>query len=101
VRCIASAVRFLVAQDVVHEAPLSRERVRGRAAYVRLALLRAPRESVQDQIEWQIEWQLALARACPALAGACARFLAGQAFYLGLQNLPVIHGKEKVYGSIP
>jgi hypothetical protein len=32
---------------------------------------------------------------------ACARVLAGQAFYLGLQNLPVIHGKEKVYGSIP
>jgi hypothetical protein len=31
----------------------------------------------------------------------CARVLAGQAFYLGLQNLPVIHGKEKVYGSIP
>ena len=32
---------------------------------------------------------------------ACARVLAGQAFCLGLQNLPVIHGKEKVYGSIP
>ena len=31
----------------------------------------------------------------------CARVLAGQAVYLGLQNLPVIHGKEKVYGSIP
>jgi hypothetical protein len=31
----------------------------------------------------------------------CARVLAGQAFYLGLSNLPVIHGKEKVYGSIP
>jgi len=31
----------------------------------------------------------------------CARVLAGQAFCLGLQNLPVIHGKEKVYGSIP
>ena len=32
---------------------------------------------------------------------ACARVLAGQASCLGLQNLPVIHGKEKVYGSIP
>ena len=32
---------------------------------------------------------------------ACARVLAGQAFCLGLQNLPGIHGKEKVYGSIP
>ena len=31
----------------------------------------------------------------------CARVLADQPFYLGLQNLPVIHGKEKVYGSIP
>ena len=31
----------------------------------------------------------------------CARVLAGQAVYLRLQNLPVIHGKEKVYGSIP
>src|SRR5450631_4148321 len=31
----------------------------------------------------------------------CARILAGQAFCLGLQNLPVIHRKEKVYGSIP
>jgi hypothetical protein len=31
----------------------------------------------------------------------CARVLAGQAFCLGLRNLPVIHGKEKVYGSIP
>ena len=31
----------------------------------------------------------------------CARVLAGQPVYLRLQNLPVIHGKEKVYGSIP
>jgi hypothetical protein len=32
---------------------------------------------------------------------ACARVLADQALYLWLRNLPVIHGKEKVYGSIP
>ena len=31
----------------------------------------------------------------------CARVLAGQALYLRLQNSTVIHGKEKVYGSIP
>jgi hypothetical protein len=31
----------------------------------------------------------------------CAHVLAGQASRLGLTNLPVIHGKEKVYGSIP
>jgi len=32
---------------------------------------------------------------------ACARVLAGQGLYLRLQNSTVIHGKEKVYGSIP
>jgi hypothetical protein len=32
---------------------------------------------------------------------AWARVLADQALYLWLRNLPVIHGKEKVYGSIP
>ena len=31
----------------------------------------------------------------------CARVLAGQLLYLGLQNCTAIHGKEKVYGSIP
>ena len=31
----------------------------------------------------------------------CAHVLAGQLFYLGLQNCRAIHGKEKVYGSIP
>jgi hypothetical protein len=31
----------------------------------------------------------------------CARVLAGQAFYLRQRNLAVVHGKEKVYGSIP
>jgi hypothetical protein len=31
----------------------------------------------------------------------CARVLAGQSIYLGLQNCTAIHGKEKVYGSIP
>jgi hypothetical protein len=56
----------------------------------------------QDQSEWQIEWQTGLSGACPSQwALVCARVLAGQASYLGLQNLPVIHGKEKVYGSIP
>ena len=56
----------------------------------------------QDQSEWQIEWQMALAWACPGLVSAgCARLLTGQAIYLGLQNSTVIHGKEKVYGSIP
>jgi hypothetical protein len=30
-----------------------------------------------------------------------ARILAGQALYLRLLNSTVIHGKEKVYGSIP
>ncbi len=30
-----------------------------------------------------------------------ARVLAGQKIYLGLQNCTAIHGKEKVYGSIP
>jgi len=32
---------------------------------------------------------------------ACARVLPGQAAYLRLHNSRVIHGKEKVYGSIP
>jgi len=31
----------------------------------------------------------------------CARALPGQALNLRLGNLPVMHGKEKVYGSIP
>jgi hypothetical protein len=31
----------------------------------------------------------------------CARVRAGQTIYLGLQNCTVIHGREKVYGSIP
>ena len=31
----------------------------------------------------------------------CARVLAVQEPYMRLRNLPVIHGKEKVYGSIP
>ena len=31
----------------------------------------------------------------------CARVSAGQLLYLGLQNCRAIHGKEKVYGSIP
>jgi hypothetical protein len=31
----------------------------------------------------------------------CARDLAGHTIYLGLQNCTAIHGKEKVYGSIP
>ena len=31
----------------------------------------------------------------------CARVLAAQAICQGLQNCTVIHGKEKVYGSIP
>jgi hypothetical protein len=30
-----------------------------------------------------------------------ARVLAGQTVYLHLHNLTAIHGKEKVYGSIP
>ena len=32
---------------------------------------------------------------------ACARVLAGQLIYLQLRNRRTIHGKEKVYGSIP
>jgi hypothetical protein len=32
---------------------------------------------------------------------AYARVLAGQLAYLGLQNRGPIHGKAKVYGSIP
>jgi hypothetical protein len=32
---------------------------------------------------------------------ACARVHAGQTIYLGLRNCAAIHGKEKVYGSIP
>jgi hypothetical protein len=31
----------------------------------------------------------------------CARVLAVQTAYLHLHNLTAIHGKEKVYGSIP
>ena len=31
----------------------------------------------------------------------CAHVLPGQAFYLLLWNRTAIHGKEKVYGSIP
>ena len=45
---------------------------------------------------------MALAWACPALVSAsvcsCSR---RSALYLGLQNCTAIHGKEKVYGSIP
>jgi hypothetical protein len=56
----------------------------------------------QDQSEWQIEWQTGLREPVPGQwALVCARVLAGQAFCLGLQNLPVIHDEEKVYGSIP
>ena len=35
------------------------------------------------------------------LAPVCARVLADQTLHLGLQNCGPIHGKEKVYGSIP
>jgi hypothetical protein len=35
------------------------------------------------------------------LVPVCARVLAGHTIYLGLQNCTAIHGKEKVYGSIP
>jgi hypothetical protein len=56
----------------------------------------------QDQSEWQIEWQMALARVHLALVVlVAAGVLAGQALYLWQQNPTVIHGKEKVYGSIP
>ena len=45
---------------------------------------------------------MALAWAYPGLTGAslcsCSRW---SALYLGLHNARVIHGKEKVYGSIP
>ncbi len=55
-----------------------------------------------DQSEWQIEWQIALARACLGLRVlACARVVPGQTPYLRQRNHAVIHGKEKVYGSIP
>jgi hypothetical protein len=58
---------------------------------------------IHDQSEWQIEWQRALVWARPALVSAsvCSCVRAGQAVYLGLQNCTAIHGKEKVYGSIP
>ena len=32
---------------------------------------------------------------------ACAGVLPDQGLYLGRQNRPAEHGKEKVYGSIP
>ena len=57
---------------------------------------------LQDQSEWQIEWQMALALArlvlVSASVGSCSR---RSDLYLGRQNCRVIHGKEKVYGSIP
>ena len=57
---------------------------------------------LQDQSEWQIEWQMALAWARLTLVSAsvcsCSR---RSLLYLGLRNCAVIHGKEKVYGSIP
>jgi hypothetical protein len=57
----------------------------------------------QDQNECQIEWQSrareGLSRACE-----CSRelvFFLVNPHYLWLRNLTGVHGKEKVYGSIP
>jgi hypothetical protein len=57
----------------------------------------------QDQSEWQIECQNrareGLSRACE-----CSRvlvFFEVSAVYLCRQNLTGVHGREKVYGSIP
>ena len=56
----------------------------------------------QDQSEWQIEWQMTLGGLVQrSWLPACARVLAGQLAYLQLRNRRAIHGKEKVYGSIP
>jgi hypothetical protein len=53
--------------------------------------------------QWQIEWQRALVWAYLRLAGGWSVlvFWLIREPYLRLQNLPEIHGKEKVYGSIP
>jgi hypothetical protein len=56
----------------------------------------------EDQTEWQMEWQTMPARAFPGVwALVCASVLAGQGLYLQQRNRTVVHGKEKVYGSIP
>jgi hypothetical protein len=57
----------------------------------------------QDQNECQIECQN---RASEGLSRACERwralvFFEVSAVYLQRQNLTGVHGKEKVYGSIP
>jgi hypothetical protein len=57
----------------------------------------------QDQSECQIEWQNC---ACEGLSRACERSRALVFFevstpYLRRWNLTGVHGKEKVYGSIP
>ena len=57
----------------------------------------------QDQSEWQIECQNrareGLSRACECSRGLVF-FLVSER-YLRQWNLTVVHGKEKVYGSIP
>ena len=59
--------------------------------------------SEQDQSEWQMECQN---RAREGLFRACERsralvFFEVSAVYLRQWNLTGVHGKEKVYGSIP
>jgi hypothetical protein len=57
----------------------------------------------QDRSEWQIEWQNC-AREGLSQACECSRGLVFSLVnppYLRRQNLTVVHGKEKVYGSIP
>ncbi len=62
-----------------------------------------PADRPQDQLEWQTEWQVMLAGACPGLVNAgVGSCFPGQASDQQLRSLAaVIHGKEKVYGSIP
>jgi hypothetical protein len=67
-----------------------------------MALLRAPADLFKIKLSGRLSGSRRSREPVPGQwALVCARVLAGQAFCLGLQNLPVIHGKEKVYGSIP
>ena len=67
-----------------------------------MALLRAPAGLFEIKLSGRLSGnRRSREPAWRSRALACARVLAGQAFCLGLQNLPVIHGREKIYGSIP
>jgi hypothetical protein len=67
-----------------------------------MALLRAPADLFKIRLSGRLTGnRRSRERAWRLRALVCAHVLAGQAFYLGLQNVPVIHGKEKVEGSIP